>query len=57
MKKIALIIPNNIEKCPYVQYYINILEKYNIEYEIIEWCREKSNSKNIIFFSGIQFEN
>lgn len=57
MKKIGLIIPNNIEKSPYVQYYIDIFEKNDVNYEIIEWCREKSNSKNIIYYSKIHLDN
>ena len=58
MKKIALIIPNNIENCPYIQYYINILESENLNYEIIEWQRIKNiNSKSIIYYSKFNFEN
>ena len=56
---IGLIVPNNIEKSPYVKYYMNVLEENHINYELIEWCRENknNNSKNIIYCSKIILEN
>jgi hypothetical protein len=38
--KIGLLLPTNIHYAPYVQIYIKILNKYHIEYDIINWDRE-----------------
>lgn len=35
--KIGLIVPANIKYSPYVQYYINLLNDYDVEYRIMSW--------------------
>lgn len=38
--KVGLILAGNIWFAPYVSNYINILDKYNVDYEIISWNRD-----------------
>lgn len=35
--KIGLIVPANIKYSPYVQYYIDLLNDYDVEYRIMSW--------------------
>lgn len=37
---IAIINPSNIERAPYIQYYVDVLEKQKIEYRVIFWNRD-----------------
>ena len=39
MKKIALIVSNNLWSCPYVLIYSKLLDKWGITYDIISWNR------------------
>ena len=50
MKKIALIVPNNIWVCPYLSIYTRLLDSMGVEYETISWNREGREE------SGIQFQ-
>lgn len=43
MKRIALILPCNIERAPYIYYYIDIFRENNIPFEVIYW--NKDNKK------------
>ncbi|MBQ8583920.1 MAG: hypothetical protein IJ488_04845 [Clostridia bacterium] len=36
---VGLVVPANIKYAPYVQYYINELQKSNVKYEVISWDR------------------
>ena len=38
--KIGLITPNNLWFCPYVSIYTKILDRLNINYDIISWNRD-----------------
>lgn len=49
--KIALILPANREVCPYVDIYISILQKNNIEYDIIYHNTRGFDNKGIGFNS------
>ena len=40
--RILLILGSNPSLCPYLQYYISALEKYNCEYDVVYW-----NKRNI----------
>jgi hypothetical protein len=50
MKKIALLVPNNIWVSPYVSIYTRLLDSMGVEYETISWNREGREE------SGIQFQ-
>lgn len=50
MKKLALIIPNNIWVSPYLSIYTRILDKFGVEYDTISWNRDGKDE------SGIQFQ-
>lgn len=50
MKKIAIIVPANIFRAPYINYFASILKKENIEFDIISWNKEGVKEE------GIQFE-
>ena len=39
MKKVLLVLASTKERSPYVNIYRNILDKYNVEYDIVEWDR------------------
>lgn len=39
MKKVLLVLASTIERSPYVNIYRSIFDKYNVEYEIVEWDR------------------
>lgn len=43
--KVALICPANILYMPYVKNYEEILKRYNINYDIINWDRNKIEEK------------
>lgn len=49
MKKIALIIPNNLWVCPYLSIYTRIFDEVGVEYEIISWNREDRRELGIQF--------
>ena len=40
MKKLALILPNNIWVSPYVNIYTRLLDTLGVDYELISWNRE-----------------
>lgn len=50
--KVALIFPNNISKAPYLSYYIELLEKQNIEYTIYNWDRIGQQEPNCKSFQS-----
>ena len=43
----ALILPNNVWFCPYVNIYINILKELSIDYDVISWNRDGSKEDAI----------
>lgn len=47
--KIALIVANNLWFAPYVSIYTNLLDKWNIHYDVIYWNRseDKINDHNV----------
>lgn len=49
--KVALIIPANRWKCPYVDIYTRVLDEVKIEYDIISWNREGDED-----FGDFQFD-
>jgi len=55
--KIALLFPNNLFTSPYLKYYINILEKENVEYDLIIWDRENKNEPGCIAFKSETYKN
>lgn len=40
MKKIALLLPNNIWVSPYLSIYTRLFDEYGVSYDIISWDRE-----------------
>lgn len=50
MKKVALIVPNNIWVSPYLSIYTRLLDEMGVEYDTISWNREGRKE------SGIQFQ-
>lgn len=51
MKKLALIVSNNLWSCPYVKIYSKLLDGWGIDYDIISWDREGREEE------GIQYTN
>ena len=49
MKKIALIVPNNLWVCPYVSIYTDLFDKAGVPYEILSWNRSGKEEKGIQF--------
>ena len=47
--KIGLIMPGNIWFCPYVKIYQRILDEEKIEYDLISWNRDGTESQGIQF--------
>ena len=45
--KIGLILPANIWYCPFVNIYTKILERENIDYDIISWNKEGNETQGI----------
>lgn len=43
--KAVLILPGEIDFCPYLEYYIDVFESRGIEYEFISWNRYGNKSK------------
>ena len=41
--KVALIVPAEPEKAPYIQYYINVFKEKGVEYDVIAWNRSGNN--------------
>lgn len=53
MKKVALIVPAEPEKAPYLHYYVSLLKKNNIDYDLIAWNRSgncRSEDEHMIMF-------
>ena len=40
--KVALLVQNNLWYCPYVRIYTGLLNKWNVDFEIIYWNRDNS---------------
>ena len=49
--KIGLILPGNIWFCPYVNIYTQILDKENVDYDLISWNRDGTDK-----IIGYQYE-
>ncbi len=47
--RIALILPNNVWFCPYASIYTKLLEKLDIQYDIISWNRSEKKEDAIQF--------
>ena len=43
--KVALLLPAEPEKAPYIQYYIDVFKEKGIEYDVISWNRSGNNTK------------
>lgn len=43
--KIALLLPAEPEKAPYIQYYIDVFKKHHVEYDVIAWNRSGNSPK------------
>lgn len=53
MKRVALIVPAEPEKAPYLHYYVNLLAKNNIDYDLIAWNRSgnyRGKDPHVIMF-------
>lgn len=48
--KIGIITPANLWSCPYVDIYRKILDKQNISYDIITWCRDGKDEEDCVQF-------
>ena len=55
--KIALILPNNVWFCPYASIYGKLLEKLEIEYDIISWNRSGKEEDAIQYNYSFQSRN
>ncbi|WP_405397981.1 hypothetical protein [Maribacter sp. Asnod2-G09] len=44
--KLALLLPNTESSAPYLSYYLDIIEKNNLEYELFTWDREPKTKVN-----------
>lgn len=68
MKKIAIVVPNNLWVCPYVSIYMRVFDTLGVSYETISWNRdgraengiqynkqEKSRNLLRVLFSYIMF--
>ena len=49
MKKIALVIPNNIWVSPYLSIYTRMFDNKGVAYDIISWNREGRDEEGIQF--------
>lgn len=56
-QKTAIILPNNIWFCPYVNIYTDYLTKKSIPYDIISWNRDGTNERAIQFNYTIKQRN
>ncbi len=45
--KIAIVVPNNVWFCPYVNIYTEVLKKHYIPYDIISWNRDGKQEEAI----------
>ncbi len=48
--KIGIITPANLWNCPYVDIYRRILDREDVSYDIITWCRDGKNEDGCIQF-------
>lgn len=53
MKKVALILSSNIERAPYLNYYIDILNEIHVDFDVIYW--NKDNILNKYAYNTISF--
>ena len=53
--KVALILPNNVEKAPFVYYYIDVLVANSIDFDLIFWNR--SAEVHHYLFNVISYDN
>lgn len=47
--KIALVLPNNSSKAPYIKYFENVLKAVSSDYDLIVWDRDGAESNAICF--------
>lgn len=57
MKKIAIIVPANIFRAPYINYYVNILEKEDVNFDIISWDKEGIKEDGLQFKTKMSNED
>lgn len=57
MIKVGIVTPANLWKCPYVDIYRRILDKEDIRYDIITWCRDGKDEEGCIQFKAQKFGN
>ncbi len=55
--KVALIVPNNVWFCPYITIYTELLQRLNIEYNIISWNRDGHENNDIQYEYCIKSRN
>lgn len=56
LMKVALILPAEPEMAPYIHYYINVLKKECVNYNLIAWNRSGKNSRitsNMIMYDSV----
>lgn len=53
--KVALILPNNVEKAPFVSYYIDVLVANSIDFDLVFWNR--SSELRQYPFNVISYDN
>lgn len=49
MKRIAIVVPANIFRAPYINYFIDALKFKNVEFDFISWDKEGIEEKGIKF--------
>jgi len=49
--KIALVLPNNSAKAPYLKYFNNVLHAADTEYDLIVWDRDENETGPIVYRS------
>lgn len=50
--KIGIITPANLWNCPYVDIYRRILDRENVPYDIITWCRDGKDEEGCIQYKS-----
>lgn len=48
--KVGIITPANLWNCPYVDIYRRVLDKGNVQYDVITWCRDGNDEDGCIQF-------
>ena len=50
---IGILIPNNLWFCPYVGIYTSILDRDDVSYEIVSWCRDGKDEQKCIQYKDL----